>query len=126
MTTYSVYIIELDPAVFDLAHWTRSNPDQTKEECFYVGQTAHSPECRFEQHKLPARSEFLCMCSCNRGQLVNEFQIGRAKFASKYSKQLRPDMYAHLNPIASQSESKEIEETIAENLRSEGYGAHYG
>ena len=40
MTTYSVYIIELDPAVLDLAHWTRSNPDQTKEECFYVGQTA--------------------------------------------------------------------------------------
>ncbi len=126
MTTYSVYIIELDPAVRDLDPWFRSNPIQTKENCFYVGQSAHSPECRFEQHTSPARSVFYCICDFRRGELVNEFAIGRARFASTYSTRLCPDMYAHLNPIASQSESKRLEKNIAETLRAEGYGVHYG
>jgi hypothetical protein len=126
MTTYSVYIIELDPAVRTLDTWIHSNPEQTRANCFYVGQTAHSAKCRFEQHKLPARAEFHCICDLKRGELVNEFSIGRAKFASKYSNQLRPDLYDHLNPIASQSESKDIEESTALTLRSEGYGTHFG
>ena len=126
MTEYSVYVIELDINVRqEEKSWRRKNPDQSLPECFYVGQSAHSPECRFLQHVATYGMEVICNCSCNFGNAVNPFQIGRALYAKDYSVRLRSDLYEHLIPFESQAESKKYEAKLAQQLKEQGYGVYY-
>ena len=54
---YSVYVIELDKEVLEESRFRKENPDYNPSKpCVYVGQTAHAPEKRFQQHLVGGRS----------------------------------------------------------------------
>jgi hypothetical protein len=99
---YNVYVIELDKAVLQHHAFTNRNPDYIDgKACFYVGQTAKTPEERFEVHK-------------QGGMHAN-------KYVKKYWKYLRKKLYERHNPIATRQEAELVEEWLAKKLQDEGY-----
>jgi len=76
---YSIYVIELDPAVLGKNKFLEKNPDfKPGKPCVYVGMTSHSPEKRFEQHKTGYKS---------------------GKFVKDYGIRLKPKQYQNHNPM---------------------------
>lgn len=129
MVNYFVYVIELEPRVLAHPKWKTQNPDQSTEQCFYVGQSAHEPECRFKQHTTQLNLYvdcFLCCCSCNRGKEVSSRVVGTARFVQDWAVQLRPDLYQHLNPLTSRRSALKEEAAMATHLKEQGHGAWFG
>lgn len=124
--SYYVYVIELDSEVMSDARWSEANPNQGSTECYYVGQSAHAPECRYNQHVTARGASCLCRCHLKPRKEVKPLVVGRARYAKDYSLRLRPDLYDHLNPFETQDGSKEAERSLAENLKHAGHGAWYG
>jgi len=95
--TYSIYIIELSRAC-------------TKKPCalapLYVGQTAHAPEYRFEQHKAG-------------GKLA-------AVKPHRYGRRLRYDLMKGIGPFASRKEAERAEKAVAEALERRGHRVFWG
>ena len=95
--TYSVYIIELSRAC-------------TREPCalapLYVGQTAHAPEHRLDQHKAG-------------GKLA-------ASKAHKFGIRLRLDLMKDIGPFASRQEAEVAEKAVAEALERRGHRVFWG
>jgi hypothetical protein len=95
--TYSVYIIELSRAC-------------VKRPCalapVYVGQTAHTPEHRFNQHKAG-------------GQLS-------ASKAHKFGVRLRYDLMSGLARCATRKEAERLEQAVAEALERRGHRVFWG
>src|SRR5262245_50348503 len=93
---YSVYIVELSRAC-------------TKKPCalapLYVGQTAHTPEERFAQHKAG-------------GMLA-------AGKAHRYGVRLRYDLMKQ-SPLASRKEAERAEKALAEALERRGHVVFWG
>ncbi len=99
---YNVYIILLDKRVLKSRKFRECNPQMNPEkDCFYVGQTYHSPDIRFQQHK--------------DGYKAN-------RFVKEYGLCLRKDIYELFNPIKTRDEAEQIEQAITEKLRELGYG----
>jgi hypothetical protein len=98
--TYSVYVIELDPAVRDRPAAKKANPhaDPTMP-CVYVGQTSKSPEERLAQHLAGYR------CS---------------KWARDYGLRLLPHLYQRHNPLTELG-SLWKEDSVTKALRAKGY-----
>jgi len=94
---YSVYVIELARSC-------------VREPCalapVYVGQTAHTPEERFEQHKAG-------------GMLA-------ASTAHKYGVRLRRDLMKGIGPFASRAEAEHAERAVAEALERRGHRVFWG
>jgi predicted GIY-YIG superfamily endonuclease len=90
---YSVYVIELT-----------DDPDVEPGKTVYVGQTWHTPEKRFEQHKTG---------------------IHAGKHARGRCIKLRPELYAHLNPLT-ESKSLEMERLVGDQLRNKGFTVYGG
>src|SRR5215470_14363862 len=90
--TYSIYIIELSRAC-------------TKQACalapLYVGQTAHTPEHRFAQHKAG-------------GKLA-------ASKAHKFGVRLRLDLMKGIGPFSTRREAEAAEKAVAEALERRGH-----
>jgi hypothetical protein len=100
--SYYVYVIRLDDAVLQSQRFQRQNPQMKPGfPCFYVGQSSHSPETRFWQHKNGYKSN----------RFVQEFGLG-----------LCPQFYEMFNPISTRREAEHIEEMLTQNLRMKGYG----
>jgi predicted GIY-YIG superfamily endonuclease len=95
--TYSIYIIELSRAC-------------TKQACalapLYVGQTAHTPEHRFAQHKAG-------------GKLA-------ASKAHKFGIRLRLDLMKGIGPFATRTEAEAAEKAVAEALERRGHRVFWG
>jgi len=95
--TYTIYVIELSRAC-------------TKQACalapLYVGQTAHSPEQRFEQHKAG-------------GKLAS----GKPH---RYGRRLRYDLMKGIGPFASRAEAERAEKAVAEALEKRGHRVFWG
>ena len=95
--SYSIYIIELSRRC-------------TKKPCalapLYVGQTAHTPEDRFAQHKAG-------------GKLA-------AKKAHKFGVRLRYDLMSGIGPFRSRSEAEKAEKIVAEALERRGHRVFWG
>jgi predicted GIY-YIG superfamily endonuclease len=95
--TYSVYIIELSRAC-------------TREPCalapLYVGQTAHTPEHRFAQHKAG-------------GMLA-------AGKPHRFGKRLRLDRMDGIGPFATRTEAEAAEQAVAEALVRRGHRVFWG
>lgn len=95
--TYSVYIIELSRAC-------------TKEPCalapLYVGQTAHTPEHRFAQHKAG-------------GMLA-------AGKAHKFGRRLRLDLMKGIGPFTTRAEAEAAEKAVADALKRRGHRVFWG
>ena len=96
-TVYSVYVIELSRAC-------------TKEPCalapVYVGQTAHSPERRFEQHKAG-------------GKLA-------AGKPHRYGRRLRYDLMKGIGPFSSRKAAEQAEKAVAEALEKRRHRVFWG
>jgi len=95
--TYSVYIIEL-------------SRNCVHEPCalapLYVGQTAHSPEHRFEQHKAG-------------GMLA-------AGMPHRYGVRLRLDLMKGIGPFASRRDAEAAEKAVADALTKRGHRVFWG
>ena len=97
MRVYSVYVIEL-------------SRDCVKEACalapVYVGQTAHTPEDRFEQHKAGGR-----------------LAAGKPH---RYGVRLRTDLMKGIGPFATRREAETAEKAVAEALERRGHRVCWG
>jgi predicted GIY-YIG superfamily endonuclease len=99
---YYVYVIRLSDAVLKSRKFRCRNPDMIPGfPCFYVGQSCHSPEIRFWQHKEGYKGN----------RFVKEFGLG-----------LCPRLYESFNPIGTRKEAEIIEAKLTESLRSKGHG----
>ncbi len=99
---HHVYVIELDPAVWEVsARFRRANPARRADrECLYVGMTGLSPEERFADHRAGVKS---------------------SRLVHRFGRRLRPDLYEGLNPMAYR-EAARMEKVLAKVLRGDGYG----
>jgi hypothetical protein len=95
--TYTVYIIELSRGC-------------TRRPCalapLYVGQTAHTPEQRFEQHKAG-------------GKLA-------AGKPFRYGRRLRYDLMKGIGPFTSRTAAEQAEKAVAEALERRGHLVYWG
>jgi len=95
--TYSVYIVELSRRC-------------TRTPCalapLYVGQTAHTPEQRFAQHKAG-------------GMLA-------AGKAHRYGVRLRYDLMKGIGPFSSRADAERAEKLVAEALERRGHRVFWG
>ena len=102
---YHIYVIELDPDVLKTRRVRDENPDYVDGmQCLYVGQTAKTPQERFEQHKEGYKSN---------------------RYTKKYGRCLRPDLYERYNPIRTREEAEAMEERLAKKLRMRGYAVWF-
>ena len=96
-SAYSIYIIELAR-------------DCTRTPCalapLYVGQTAHTPEQRFAQHKAGGR-----------------LAAGKAH---RYGVRLRYDLMKGIGPFRTRSEAERAEKAVAEALERRGHRVFWG
>ena len=73
---YYVYVIRLDKAVLKSRKFRLRNSDVKIDlPCFYVGQSCHSPETRFWQHKKGYKGN----------RFVKEFGLGLCPVAGSLS-----------------------------------------
>lgn len=98
---YSVYVVELDAEALP-ARWRGARV----VGCLYVGQTAKTPEQRFDQHM-------------RGGRLANTKVY-------KYGKRLRPDLYRAWNPFESRQEAEAAEQALAMELEQRGFVVFWG
>ena len=95
--TYSIYVIEL-------------SRDCVAEPCtlapVYVGQTAHTPEHRFEQHKAG-------------GKLA-------ATKAHRFGVRLRYDLMKGIGPFSTRAEAEHAEQAVAAALEKRGHRVFWG
>ena len=94
---YTVYVIQL-------------SRDCVKEPCalapLYVGQTAHSPEHRFAQHKAG-------------GKLA-------AGKPHRYGMKLRWDLMEKVGPLSNRKDAEAAEKAMAEALEKRGHRVFWG
>ena len=129
-----VYVIELNKEVIRKPNFcpdiVRSSLTD-KSKYFYVGETAHRPDCRYKQHvanRAGIRKYFICNCFENN--IKREFNTGNrgSKWVKDYHKKggLRPEHFKSLNPICgNQEDSKKVESELAKKLISMGHAAHF-
>ena len=98
---YVIYVIELDSKILKKKDFLKENPNRDPSKpCVYVGMTSKTPEERFAIHQ----SEHL-----HSSPKVREFGIA-----------LMRELYEHLNPLT-REEVEDMEQKLAEDLRSQGY-----
>lgn len=104
--SYYLYVIELDPAVWERSRFRKANPQApTGATCFYVGSTVRPPTLRMDQHK--------------EGYKAN-------RYAREFGLRLRPDLFEAYNPVPSRADALELEEYLAERLRRQGHAVWQG
>ena len=97
---HNVYVVELDPAVLNLARFRKANPDRdVLKPCIYVGMTGLTPEERFAKHKAGIRAN---------------------AYVQRFGVRLLPRLYAYANPMPYEA-AREMEVELAIALRAEGY-----
>jgi predicted GIY-YIG superfamily endonuclease len=97
---HSVYVILLDPKVAEHPSVLRANPRRDPAKpCVYVGMTGLPVEHRFENHQHGYKSAWT---------------------VKLYAVRLLPELYAHLNPMPYDA-AAQMEQDLAEDLRSQGY-----
>lgn len=99
--TYNIYVIDLDKDVLLVKKFRDLNPDYIDDyPCVYVGQTAKSPDDRFDQHKAGIKAN---------------------RYAKKYGLRLRYKLFEQYNPISSRQEAEYKEALLGEYLRKRGF-----
>ena len=97
MAKFRVYVIEL-------------SRECTREPCtlapLYVGQTAHTPEHRFEQHKAGGRLA--------------------ASKPHRFGVRLRYDLMTRIAPLATREEAEAAEKAVAAALEKRGQRVFWG
>jgi hypothetical protein len=102
---HNVYVIELDPAIYDIARFRRANPDHDiTKPCVYIGCTGLTPEARFAKHKAGIRA---------------------SRYVQRFGLRLLPRLYAYANPMPYNA-ARDMEVELAIALRAEGYAVWQG
>lgn len=97
---HNVYVVELDPAVLDVARFRMVNPNRDiTKPCVYVGMTGLTPEERFAKHKAGIRAN---------------------RYVLRFGLRLLPKLYAYANPMPYEA-AREMEVELAIALQEEGY-----
>ena len=97
---HNVYVIELDPAIFNIARFRNANPDRDLlKPAVYVGMTGLTPEERFAKHKAGIRAN---------------------RYVERFGLRLLPRLYAYANPMPYQA-ARDMEVELAIALREQGY-----
>ena len=100
--SYNVYVIKLDKEVMNSKKFRERNPYMNlRRACFYVGQTSHSPETRFNQHITGYKSN---------------------SFVKRYGQKLVWRKFKKYNPIKTRKEAEYIEKQLTDKLRKKGHG----
>ena len=129
---HHVYVIKLDASVLKSAKFRAQNPDyQEGKDCFYVGSTGHTVRCRYNQHVEYGRGSTTFECSCFE-KVVQRGFLGRHpdgktrgnKLVGKHHLHLSGRRFKAENPFASSDEARAREESLANELRSRGFGAY--
>jgi hypothetical protein len=94
---YYIYVIELDDAA-----GPRVDP---LKPVVYVGQSAHPPEIRFEQHRNGVHA---------------------SRWVRRYGVRLRPRLFARYNPLPTRPAAEQLEARLAARLRQKGYRVRGG
>jgi hypothetical protein len=95
-----VYVVELDPAVLNLARFRKANPERDMlKPCVYVGMTGLTPDARFAKHKAGIRAN---------------------AYVQRFGLRLLPKLYAYANPMPYEA-ARDMEVELAIGLREEGY-----
>jgi hypothetical protein len=98
---YSVYVVELADAVWNVARFRQANPGHVLGKPFvYVGMTGLDPDVRFDRH----------MAGVQSNRFVREFGL-----------RLLPPLYEVFNPMPYEG-AREMEVELAIGLREQGYG----
>ena len=98
---YSVYVVELGDAVWNVASFRRANPDYALGKPFvYVGMTGLDPDLRFDRHKAGIQAN---------------------RFVHDFGLRLLPQLYAVFNPMP-YAGACEMEVELGISLREAGYG----
>ncbi len=93
-------MIELDPAIFNIARFRNANPDRDLlKPAVYVGMTGLTPEERFAKHKAGIRAN---------------------RYVQRFGLRLLPKLYAYANPMPYQA-ARDMEVELAIALREQGY-----
>ena len=102
---HSVYVIELDPAVWLEPKFRRANENYVlSKPCVYVGMTGLSPDVRFDKHKAGIQSN---------------------RYVMEYGRRLLPALYECYNPMPYRA-AAEMEVELAIGLKEQGYGVWQG
>jgi predicted GIY-YIG superfamily endonuclease len=97
---HHVYVIELDPAIFNIARFRNANPERDLlKPAVYVGMTGLTPEERFAKHKAGIRAN---------------------RYVQRFGLRLMPELYAYANPMPYQA-ARDMEVELAIALREQGY-----
>jgi hypothetical protein len=98
---YSVYVVELADAVWNVAAFRRANPDHRLGQPFvYVGMTGLDPDLRFDRHKAGIQAN---------------------RFVLEFGLRLLPRLYEVYNPMPYRG-ACDMEVELAIALREAGYG----
>ena len=98
---YSVYVVELDDRVWNVAGFRRANPDhRLGQPLVYVGMTGLDPDLRFDRHKAGIQAN---------------------RFVLEFGLRLLPQLYAVYNPMPYDG-AREMEVELGIALREAGYG----
>ncbi len=137
---YHVYVVELDPEKFNPPKKFRKQNDHIwgpdgngpdkDTQFFYVGQSAHEPECRFSQHKhcFGENIEHSCICGmectcCDDGHIIRKNMSN--SWVRVHGLWLRKRKFSHYNPIDTQENAKKKEKWLAEKLRKQGHASYF-
>ena len=120
---FYVYVIELKQEVYQEAKFANANAGWTPAEgrsCYYVGQSAHKPGCRYRQHKAKPGDGAIFTCQCPVGAAPRTWWVSNG-FAREYGSRLATDLYRRHNPLASRERAEELEQELGEELRAAGH-----
>ncbi len=99
---YNVYVIKLDKEVLKSKKFRERNPNlNLRRACYYIGQTSHDPNIRFQQHKAGYKSN---------------------SFVKKYGIRLVYRKFKKYNPVKTRKEAEELEKWLTHRLRKKGHG----
>lgn len=123
--TEHIYVIRLDEDVRKSAKFQDRNSQMREDKrCFYVGRTAHDPECRFKQHIEPSGTRIECHCFGEKKPVRAKY----TRFTEEYAVRLVPGRYEGYNPIgpaegeSARKQAKRYEEWLTRKLRRIGHG----
>lgn len=113
---YSIYVINLDPAVLKHRKFREANPHydyESSKPCAYVGETELTPDERFKEHKSGYRKPGI-------GKWHNTY-------AKNYGRWLCRKQFKKENErgIGSKSKAKKLEAKKAAELRDKGWAVWY-
>ena len=136
---YYVYVIKLDDE--DLRrdnkgripkriqkqnpHMDWDYPLRPETEFFYVGQSAHTPQCRFAQHKdcFGDNIHFKCQCPRPRRRPITNNRSNR--YVRLYGLGLATHLYEHIPPIKGRINAENKEGWLADQLRQNGHVVYF-